>query len=111
GVYKKRLLPAEHAQAPAVTRLQASEPELGPRRCQVVASGRTERQERFSHHRANRVTSDVFRRGVATTVAEESRHRFVGTETKRAPENIAARPATGPAAAFVERHRTSTLIC
>ena len=83
-----RFLPARHADAPAIARLQAGEAPFGDRRRQVVARLAAEGEKLFRHPTADDVHADVFRAGVAAAVAVEAGARRLAAGLKWGAENV-----------------------
>src|SRR5450755_3668891 len=69
----QRLLPPRRAQTPAVTGFQPRKAEFRHRRGEIVATGCRVVEEARGHYGAHRVTTDVFRMGVAAPVAKKTR--------------------------------------
>jgi len=63
------LIKPTRAQAPLVTGLESDKIELRARRAEVITDVHGERQEFFVHDRTDRMTTAVFRAGIAMAVS------------------------------------------
>ena len=81
-------LPARHAQAPAVARLQAREIPLGGRSHEVIALSPGEEQKLLSHLNANGMQAHIARSGTAVAIPVKSRHGLSATALKILAENV-----------------------
>src|SRR5690606_456468 len=72
----------------AVAGLQPAEPEPGARRRQVVAAKARELEKLLRDGHAHGVRTGVLVAGIATAVAEETRHRVFTARLERFAENV-----------------------
>ena len=82
------LFPAQRAQAPLVTILQARKSILGNRSAQVVAAAGAECEEIRGHHGTDDMRADVIDAGLAAAVPEETGERIEGTRNQRFTQDI-----------------------
>src|SRR5690348_2846220 len=100
----ERLLPARRTEAPAISFLQPRKSKCRDWCRKIVAARFREGEESFRNDHAHRVTAEIFRARIATTVAEKSRERGDRAALERFPEHVSGFSPESPPFGF-DRHR------
>src|SRR5271155_285811 len=81
-------LPPWCAQTPAIAGLQSRKTEFRDRRGEIIAAGLRILKKSRRHDGAHGVAADVLAAGVATSVAEKTRHRAQGADFESIAEHV-----------------------
>src|SRR5262249_39032584 len=82
------VLPARHAHAPFLARLQSGESPFRMRSDKIISIEHREIEKLLCHFHADRMKPDVFRSGAAKTIAVKSSHRIATTTFQFGSQNV-----------------------